>query len=252
MFHVRYDTNGNQETGFFSLCEATTEDKKFYSIMDQTTPTDYVPWGISSVYDTMEHGPPVSTPEEDEHGFAWVRLEFENSMELQNHANTSPVATVVQPSNGVSMGALNHSGDDKKPLHNGDTFEHKLISPQHQIPLNCQMPLQRETILEDQITISDEGTDSEHRHTKKDNFKNTNTENRHDEKLLNLIYGNQKQIFWAVLVRLLLIGHNVLTVWRVVEVKEDNLYWLMTLVNLLLLFELHIVIVRRAGVDFSW
>lgn len=68
----------------------------------------------------------------------------------------------------------------------------------------------------------------------------------------DLLYGNRKQIFWAVFVRLLLIIHNVLTVWRVVEAYDERLYWLMVLANLVMLFELFIVIISRAGVDYSW
>jgi len=67
-----------------------------------------------------------------------------------------------------------------------------------------------------------------------------------------LLYGNHYPIFWAVFVRVFLIGHNVLTVWRVTEAYESPIFWLLAAGNLFLLLELHVVIVKRAGIEYSW
>ncbi|KAL4239721.1 hypothetical protein ACF0H5_000524 [Mactra antiquata] len=66
------------------------------------------------------------------------------------------------------------------------------------------------------------------------------------------IYGNHRPMFMAIFVRLLLIAHNVMTVWRVTEAYDNNMYWLMVLSNFFLIFEGQIVVVKRHGMDYSW
>lgn len=66
------------------------------------------------------------------------------------------------------------------------------------------------------------------------------------------IYGNNGPMFMAIFVRALLIAHNVMTVWRVTEAYENNMYWLLVLANFFLIFEGQIVVVKRHGLDYSW
>ncbi|XP_045213334.2 transmembrane protein 26-like [Mercenaria mercenaria] len=68
----------------------------------------------------------------------------------------------------------------------------------------------------------------------------------------SLIYGNHCSIFLACLVRMMLIGHNVLIVWRVTVDYKDTMYWLFTVANFFLIFECVIVIIRNAGKEYSW
>lgn len=66
------------------------------------------------------------------------------------------------------------------------------------------------------------------------------------------LYGNRGPILMACFVRLCMICHNVLTVWRVVESYNDSMYWLLVLGNFFLIFEGQIVVLKRAGIEYSW
>lgn len=62
----------------------------------------------------------------------------------------------------------------------------------------------------------------------------------------------QGPVIKALIIRLLLIGHNVLAVWRVVKAYEDEYYWLLAIMNVFLFVEGIIVIARRRGTDYKW
>ena len=59
-------------------------------------------------------------------------------------------------------------------------------------------------------------------------------------------------IFCAAVVRLVLIGHNVMSVWRVTATYNDNMYWLMALGNVLMIGESLYTICKRGGEDYKW
>ena len=59
-------------------------------------------------------------------------------------------------------------------------------------------------------------------------------------------------IFSAVFVRMLLICHNVVTVWRVTEDFNDQIFWFLIMANILLIVEGFVVIWKRGGVEYSW
>lgn len=73
-----------------------------------------------------------------------------------------------------------------------------------------------------------------------------------DKKSIDSLYGNNGPILMACFVRLCLICHNVLTVWRVTEAYNDSVYWLLVLGNFFLIFEGQIIVLKRAGIEYSW
>ncbi|XP_033739731.1 transmembrane protein 26-like [Pecten maximus] len=61
-----------------------------------------------------------------------------------------------------------------------------------------------------------------------------------------------KSIIQAVIVRAILAVHSFLTVWRTADVKNNDLYWLLGLTNILLLLELFIRVVKHEGQEGKW
>lgn len=61
-----------------------------------------------------------------------------------------------------------------------------------------------------------------------------------------------RDIIQAVFVRLLLLCHSFLCVWRAVDVKKDELYWCLALTNVVLVIETIYTIVKRQGRDPKW
>ena len=59
-------------------------------------------------------------------------------------------------------------------------------------------------------------------------------------------------VILAIFVRLLLIGHNVMTVWRVTVAYNDDLYWLLLISNVLMIAEGMFTIYTRGGMDYKW
>ncbi|XP_040292424.1 transmembrane protein 26 [Bufo bufo] len=56
----------------------------------------------------------------------------------------------------------------------------------------------------------------------------------------------------AVLTRLLFMLHSVVGVWRVTVLKNDNMYWLLALVNLLLCIEMVLTLKLKKGRGLKW
>lgn len=235
MWQVRYNAGKSSDNAFFTLCELTADDKELY----QTTTKQHAPNGITSITDQRYTSMTVSTPEVDEEMFSWVKTEFETSRKFSPDTNKVPVVNGVRP---PSISSTAASADDGKSMSNGN-LHHSFIVAEKQTVIRRQMPLQSETILQDQ---SDRISVQNHRPSIED------SESKDKKDTKDLIYGNQKQIFWAVFVRFLLICHNVLTVWRVTEVYDERFFWLITLANILMLLELQVVVIKRAGVDYSW
>ena len=63
---------------------------------------------------------------------------------------------------------------------------------------------------------------------------------------------DKSEMFMAIFVRLLLIGHNVLTVWRVTETYNNNLYWLLMIAHVLTFAEGLFTVIKRGGIDYKW
>ncbi|XP_069125070.1 transmembrane protein 26-like [Argopecten irradians] len=61
-----------------------------------------------------------------------------------------------------------------------------------------------------------------------------------------------KSIIQAIFVRAILAVHSLLTVWRTADVKNEDLYWLLGLTNILLLVELIYRIVKCKGQEGKW
>ncbi|KAH3861290.1 transmembrane protein 26-like [Dreissena polymorpha] len=70
--------------------------------------------------------------------------------------------------------------------------------------------------------------------------------------LNTVLSGNRRDIFWAVLVRIFLVSHSLIAIWRVTEAYSEPLYWFLAASNMFLLLETSIVIVGRAGIEYSW
>ena len=68
------------------------------------------------------------------------------------------------------------------------------------------------------------------------------------------IDGRRKKvpIALAVFVRLVLIGHNALTAWRVAVAYNDDMYWLLAIANVLLIGEGLFTVITRGGMDYKW
>ncbi|XP_069835170.1 transmembrane protein 26-like [Dendropsophus ebraccatus] len=56
----------------------------------------------------------------------------------------------------------------------------------------------------------------------------------------------------AVLTRLLFVLHSVVGVWRVSMIKNDNMYWLLALVNILLVIEMVLTMKLKKGRGLKW
>lgn len=56
----------------------------------------------------------------------------------------------------------------------------------------------------------------------------------------------------AIFVRLLLVCHSFLCVWRAVDVRKDELYWCLALTNVILVLETIYTVVKRQGRDPKW
>lgn len=77
-------------------------------------------------------------------------------------------------------------------------------------------------------------------------------DNKMDKKYMQLLYGNNGAIFMACFVRLLLMAHNILAVWRVTDAYNDDMYWLLVIANFFLILEGMVVIIKKAGMEYSW
>ncbi len=56
----------------------------------------------------------------------------------------------------------------------------------------------------------------------------------------------------AVVTRALFILVSLIGVWRVTQVKNDNLYWFLTILYLPLVAEMILTLRRRKGKDYKW
>lgn len=56
----------------------------------------------------------------------------------------------------------------------------------------------------------------------------------------------------AVLTRLFFILHSVVGVWRVTVLKNDNMYWLLALANVLLCIEMVLTLKLKKGRGLKW
>lgn len=56
----------------------------------------------------------------------------------------------------------------------------------------------------------------------------------------------------AIITRSLFILVSLIGVWRVKTVKNDNMYWLLTVLYLPLVVEMIITLRRRKGQDYKW
>ncbi|XP_003783816.1 transmembrane protein 26 [Otolemur garnettii] len=59
-------------------------------------------------------------------------------------------------------------------------------------------------------------------------------------------------LFNALVTRLLFVLHSLIGVWRVTQVKKEPLYWLLALLNLLLLLETVFTFKFKHGRDYKW
>ena len=243
MWRVRYNANENSESSFFSLCEVAADgDKNYYQTTNQSTTVDRVPLEMNGVNNTHDLPQSASIPSINGNLLPWVKADSEDQFGLPRGVNKSPVSNGDLPSSSFPTIDSNLSTDDFIVIPNQNYLVAEQQVPLHSRPssIRKQVSTQNEPVLPIKMSPHHEDDDA------------SSLNNKNNDKKKSLLYGNQKQILWAVLVRLLLIGHNVLTVWRVVEACNEPYYWLITVANLLLLLELHVVIVHRAGVDYSW
>ncbi|KAH3861289.1 transmembrane protein 26-like [Dreissena polymorpha] len=79
--------------------------------------------------------------------------------------------------------------------------------------------------------------------------------------MLRLVWGSAykarhsvkvRPIFLAILVRCLLLLHNFLSVWRVVETRRDSRLWTLLAINVLLVIEAAFVIRINRGIEWKW
>ncbi|XP_062576515.1 transmembrane protein 26-like [Saccostrea cucullata] len=61
-----------------------------------------------------------------------------------------------------------------------------------------------------------------------------------------------RDIIQAIFVRMLLICHSFLCVWRAVDVRKDELYWCLALTNVILILETIYTVIKRQGRDPKW
>ena len=83
-------------------------------------------------------------------------------------------------------------------------------------------------------------------------IKGFNSNASDDEEHENKWHHVTRDIIQAIFVRLLLICHSLLCVWRAVDVKKDPIYWCMALTNALLIIETIYTVVKRQGRDPKW
>ncbi|XP_052815202.1 transmembrane protein 26-like [Mya arenaria] len=226
MWRVRYD-HQNGYDGLFSTYELPNGDfdDEWRRSRSESTPAssrpsrEEVPWAFGSVYD------PGS--------------ELEAADVKSDKDPVSYLAWIKQPNLNDDKASIPSVEFKMKDREDSDSviFTDKSLEPNH-MKLNLSngsLPIKQ---LEKYHKISDNDDDDEGQEVPKD----PNV----------LLYGNHRPIFWAVFVRVLLVGHNVLTVWRVTEALGSPLYWLLAVLNLFLLLELHVVVVKRAGIEYSW
>ena len=63
---------------------------------------------------------------------------------------------------------------------------------------------------------------------------------------------NLWKIIAAVAVRLGLIVHCMLTVWRVADIENNDLYWLLALTNVLMIIEGIYRVIKQDGEESKW
>ncbi|KAJ8319384.1 hypothetical protein KUTeg_004475 [Tegillarca granosa] len=56
----------------------------------------------------------------------------------------------------------------------------------------------------------------------------------------------------AIFARILLFLHSMLMIWRAADVRNNNLLWLLGLVNLVLLAETIYIVIQRKGQERKW
>lgn len=56
----------------------------------------------------------------------------------------------------------------------------------------------------------------------------------------------------ALVTRLLFILHSLVAVWRVTWVKKEDRYWLLALLNLLLVLEMVLTLKFKRGRGYKW
>lgn len=83
-------------------------------------------------------------------------------------------------------------------------------------------------------------------------IKGFNSNASDDEQHENKWHHVTRDIIQAIFVRLLLICHSLLCVWRAVDVKKDSIYWCLALTNALLIIETIYTVVKRQGRDPKW
>lgn len=56
----------------------------------------------------------------------------------------------------------------------------------------------------------------------------------------------------AIVVRLVLVIHSLLAVWRVVSIVEDDKYWWLAIVDVGIILEGFVSIIARKGEEYKW
>ncbi|OWF56274.1 transmembrane protein 26-like [Mizuhopecten yessoensis] len=59
-------------------------------------------------------------------------------------------------------------------------------------------------------------------------------------------------ILKAILVRLVLVIHSLLAVWRVVSINDDNFFWWFAIVDVVLVLEGVVAVIVRKGMEYKW
>ncbi|XP_033739960.1 transmembrane protein 26-like [Pecten maximus] len=59
-------------------------------------------------------------------------------------------------------------------------------------------------------------------------------------------------IIKAICVRLVLLIHSLLAVWRVVSINNDNFFWWFAIVDVALILEGLVVVIGRKGMEYKW
>lgn len=61
-----------------------------------------------------------------------------------------------------------------------------------------------------------------------------------------------KNVVKAILVRLILITHSFVTIWRTADVLANNYYWFLALANVLLVIDGLYTVIRLKGQERKW
>lgn len=61
-----------------------------------------------------------------------------------------------------------------------------------------------------------------------------------------------KNVVKAILVRLILITHSFVTIWRTADVLANNYYWFLALTNVLLVIDGLYTVIRLKGQERKW